>query len=103
MPLVKNGRVATDSFVHVPDGAELPGDGAVRPVLCASSRLSAQARSGRDDERGRAPAARYPAPFAPRPRALAALRATFSSTSRRTRASGSGLSGVKRIVPLLTS
>ena len=29
MPLVKNGTIATDTFVHVPDGAELPGDGAV--------------------------------------------------------------------------
>ena len=29
MPLVKQGRIATDSFVHVGDGAELPGDGAV--------------------------------------------------------------------------
>jgi uncharacterized protein (DUF934 family) len=29
MPLVKNGKIATDIFVHVPDGAELPGDGAV--------------------------------------------------------------------------
>jgi uncharacterized protein (DUF934 family) len=29
MPLVKNGRIATDTFVHVPDSAELPGDGAV--------------------------------------------------------------------------
>jgi uncharacterized protein (DUF934 family) len=29
MPLVKHGRIATDSFVHVADGAELPGDGAV--------------------------------------------------------------------------
>jgi uncharacterized protein (DUF934 family) len=29
MPLVKNGTTATDVFVHVPDGAELPGDGAV--------------------------------------------------------------------------
>jgi uncharacterized protein (DUF934 family) len=29
MPLVKQGRILTDSFVHVPDGAELPGDGAV--------------------------------------------------------------------------
>jgi len=29
MPLVKQGRIATDSFVHVDDGAELPGDGAV--------------------------------------------------------------------------
>jgi uncharacterized protein (DUF934 family) len=29
MPLVKNGKIATDGFAHVPDGAELPGDGAV--------------------------------------------------------------------------
>src|SRR4051812_3836510 len=29
MPLVKQGRIATDIFVHVADGAELPGDGAV--------------------------------------------------------------------------
>jgi uncharacterized protein (DUF934 family) len=29
MPLVKHGRIVTDSFVHVADGAELPGDGAV--------------------------------------------------------------------------
>jgi uncharacterized protein (DUF934 family) len=29
MPLVKQGRVATDMFVQVADGAELPGDGAV--------------------------------------------------------------------------
>jgi uncharacterized protein (DUF934 family) len=29
MPLVKHGRIATDSFVHVADGAELPGGGAV--------------------------------------------------------------------------
>jgi uncharacterized protein (DUF934 family) len=29
MPLVKNGNTATDIFVHVPDGAELPGDAAV--------------------------------------------------------------------------
>src|SRR6476469_2485301 len=29
MPLVKNGRIATDVFVRVADGAELPGDGAV--------------------------------------------------------------------------
>jgi uncharacterized protein (DUF934 family) len=29
MPLVKNGRIATDLFLHVADGAELPGDGAV--------------------------------------------------------------------------
>lgn len=29
MPLVKQGRIATDPFVHVVDGAELPGDGAI--------------------------------------------------------------------------
>jgi uncharacterized protein (DUF934 family) len=29
MPLVKHGRIATDVFVHVADGAELPGDGAI--------------------------------------------------------------------------
>jgi uncharacterized protein (DUF934 family) len=29
MPLVKNGRTAVDTFTHVPDGGELPGDGAV--------------------------------------------------------------------------
>ncbi|NEU99546.1 DUF934 domain-containing protein [Bradyrhizobium uaiense] len=29
MPLVKQGRLTTDLFVHVTDGAELPGDGAV--------------------------------------------------------------------------
>ena len=27
MPLVKNARITTDPFVHVADGAELPGDG----------------------------------------------------------------------------
>ena len=29
MPLVKNGRIATDTFVHVADDAELPDNGAV--------------------------------------------------------------------------
>ena len=29
MPLVKNGTITDDLFVHVADGAELPGDGAV--------------------------------------------------------------------------
>ncbi|MCP1846551.1 MULTISPECIES: DUF934 domain-containing protein [Bradyrhizobium] len=29
MPLVKQGRITTDLFVHLADGAELPGDGAV--------------------------------------------------------------------------
>jgi len=36
MPLVKNGKIATDIFVHVPDGAELPGEGA---VLVSATRL----------------------------------------------------------------
>ena len=29
MPLVKNGKIASDIFMHVADGAELPGGGAV--------------------------------------------------------------------------
>ena len=29
MPLVKDGKIADDLFVHVADGAELPGDGAI--------------------------------------------------------------------------
>src|SRR5256886_8865589 len=29
MPLVKNGRITTDLFVQIVDGAELPGDGAI--------------------------------------------------------------------------
>jgi uncharacterized protein (DUF934 family) len=29
MPLVKNGRIATDIFAHVADGDEVPGEGAV--------------------------------------------------------------------------
>ena len=29
MPLVKDGKIATDIFAHVADGTELPGDGAV--------------------------------------------------------------------------
>src|SRR3979411_1476603 len=29
MPLVKNGKITSDLFVHVADGAELPGDGAI--------------------------------------------------------------------------
>ncbi len=36
MPLVKNGKNATDIFVHVADGSELPGDGA---VLVSASRF----------------------------------------------------------------
>ncbi|WP_426439731.1 DUF934 domain-containing protein [Bradyrhizobium genosp. P] len=38
MPLVKQGRLTTDLFVHVADGAELPGDGA---VLVTSERFLA--------------------------------------------------------------
>ena len=29
MPLVKNAKITDDLFVHMPDGAELPGDGAI--------------------------------------------------------------------------
>jgi len=29
MPLVKNGKITSDLFAHVPDGAELPGGGAI--------------------------------------------------------------------------
>ena len=36
MPLVKNARITTDLFVHVADGAELPGDG---DILVSAQRL----------------------------------------------------------------
>ena len=36
MPLVKNGKIATDILVHVADDAELPGEGA---VLVSAARL----------------------------------------------------------------
>src|SRR6266702_7947207 len=36
MPLVKQGNITTDTFVHVADGAELPGDAA---VLISSTRF----------------------------------------------------------------
>ncbi|WP_407148999.1 DUF934 domain-containing protein [Bradyrhizobium sp. ORS 86] len=36
MPLVKNGRITTDLFVHVADGAELPGD---RAILVTAERF----------------------------------------------------------------
>jgi uncharacterized protein (DUF934 family) len=51
MQLVKNGKIATDIFVHVPDGAELPGDGA---VLVTATRLleDAEALSTRSGELG---------------------------------------------------
>ncbi|MBA2400029.1 MAG: DUF934 domain-containing protein [Bradyrhizobium sp.] len=29
MPLVKQGRITTDLFVHIADGTELPGDGSI--------------------------------------------------------------------------
>src|SRR4029078_8918874 len=29
MPLVNNAKITNDLFVHVPDGAELPGNGAI--------------------------------------------------------------------------
>ena len=29
MPLVKNGKIAGDAFVHLADGAEIPADGAI--------------------------------------------------------------------------
>src|SRR6201995_2764117 len=38
MPLVKNGKIVTDIFVHVADDAELPPDGA---VLVSAARLLA--------------------------------------------------------------
>jgi len=38
MPLVKNARITTDLFVHVADGAELPGDG---DILVSSERFLA--------------------------------------------------------------
>jgi uncharacterized protein (DUF934 family) len=36
MPLVKDGKITGDLFVHVPEGAELPGDGA---ILVPAARL----------------------------------------------------------------
>ncbi|HEX3114590.1 MAG TPA: DUF934 domain-containing protein [Bradyrhizobium sp.] len=36
MPLVKNGRITGDEFVHVADDAEIPGDGA---ILVSAARL----------------------------------------------------------------
>jgi uncharacterized protein (DUF934 family) len=38
MPLVKNARITTDPFVHVADGAELPGDG---DILVSAQRFLA--------------------------------------------------------------
>jgi uncharacterized protein (DUF934 family) len=42
MPLVKNASIVADMFVHVPDGAELPGDGA---VLVSAQRFLEEAES----------------------------------------------------------
>jgi uncharacterized protein (DUF934 family) len=36
MPLVKNGKISTDVFVHVADDAEIPGD---RAILISSARF----------------------------------------------------------------
>ena len=36
MPLVRDGKITGDTFVHVPDGGELPGDGA---ILVAAARF----------------------------------------------------------------
>jgi len=46
MPLVKHGKVATDTFVHLADDAEIPGDGA---ILISAVRFleDAEGRSGR--------------------------------------------------------
>ena len=51
MPLVKQGRIATDIFVRVADGAELPGDGA---VLVSAARFLADTEtlSRRDGKLG---------------------------------------------------
>jgi uncharacterized protein (DUF934 family) len=40
MPLVKNGKISGDAFVHVADDAEIPGDGA---VLISAARFLADA------------------------------------------------------------
>ena len=42
MPLVKNGKIAGDTFVHVADDAEIPGDGA---ILISSARFLADAET----------------------------------------------------------
>ena len=50
MPLVKNGRITTDPFVHVADGAELPGDGA---ILISAQRFLERSRSAAAPRRAR--------------------------------------------------
>src|ERR1700729_4601097 len=42
MPLVKNGKITGDAFVHVADDAEIPGDGA---VLISAARFLADAEA----------------------------------------------------------
>jgi uncharacterized protein (DUF934 family) len=42
MPLVKGGKITDDTFVHVADGVELPGDGA---VLISAARFLENAES----------------------------------------------------------
>jgi uncharacterized protein (DUF934 family) len=42
MPLVKNGQIVADAFVHLADDAELPSDGA---VLVSATRFLANAES----------------------------------------------------------
>src|ERR1700744_675359 len=51
MPLVKNGKIATDIFVHVADDADLPDDGA---VLISAARFleNPESLSGRPGKTG---------------------------------------------------
>ena len=51
MPLVKNGKIATDAFVQVADDAQLPGDG---PILISAARFleNAEALSHRAGKLG---------------------------------------------------
>src|SRR3979411_1583631 len=42
MPLVKNGKIAGDAFVHLADDAEIPADGA---ILLSAARFLADAES----------------------------------------------------------
>jgi uncharacterized protein (DUF934 family) len=65
MPLVKQGKIAADTFVHVADDAELPGDGA---VLISAARFleDPEALSRRAGKTGVV----WPKPRARGPRAL---------------------------------
>jgi hypothetical protein len=51
MPLVKNGKIATDAFVQMADDAQLPGDG---PILISAARFleNAEALSHRAGKLG---------------------------------------------------